>query len=75
MTETGCVEFEETVKPSLMPTKKRESKEESTAELRTVRAPVLHLLRANDNCDIINILADKHYKEQDARKSYELIKK
>lgn len=50
-------------------------KSEPTDKRSSSKMPILHLLRSNENCDIINILADKFYKEQDARKSYELIKR
>lgn len=56
--------------------KKKEGKEEVVPfEKRKVKLQVLNILRASDNCDINNILADKYYKEQDARKSYDLIKR
>lgn len=60
----------------ITPSKKRkEGKEEPMSEKKLTKVSVLSLLRANDNCDIINVLADKYYKEQDSRKCYELIKK
>jgi len=66
-TDSGSVEVE-VFKENPSSTISKRSKE-------ILKVSVLNTLKLNENCDIMYILADKCYKEQDARQSYEIIKR